>query len=123
VVSVKVYLVSIFSALILSVLLMVWMYKQWSLLAFINSASIIALIFLMVGGILFVVEGGFFSGIAYSFKRFYKKTTKTGKILDEIEKGEEDKYEPKTHSFSLTYPLILVGTVLFVVALALSYTI
>lgn len=112
-----------FSALILSVLLMVWMYRQWSLIAFINSASIIALIFLMVGGMLFVVQGGFFSGIAYSFKRFYKKTTKTGEILDEIEGDEEDRYEPKTHSFSLTYPLILVGAVLFVLTLALSYTI
>lgn len=104
---------------LLTLLFMLTMFRDWTLLALVNAVSMASLLLVIVGAILFVVGGGFFYGIAYSFRRFFKKTSKSWQMLDEIEKDEE--FRPTTHSFSMTVPFLVVGGVLFLVTLGVSF--
>lgn len=104
---------------ILTLLLMLTMFPGWTWLALINAVSMASLLLVLAGGGLFIVGGGFFSGISYSFRRFFKKTSESWKALDEIE--EDDDFRPTTYSFSMTVPFLVVGMVLFGLTLGISF--
>lgn len=91
-------------------------FDSWTILAFVNAAAVTSLIFIIMGALLFVSGQGFFSGIAYSFRRFFKKTSKTWQMLDE----PDEEYSVRKHSFSLTIPFLAVGIGLFLVTFFIS---
>ncbi|WP_342590342.1 DUF3899 domain-containing protein [Cytobacillus eiseniae] len=82
-----------------------------------NSLFFIALLLLMIGGILVVLKGGLFDGILYSFKQFYKRTSK----LEEYVTEQTERIHDPTHKTGLkdlyVYPLIISGAMLFIFTL------
>ncbi|HLR01263.1 MAG TPA: DUF3899 domain-containing protein [Virgibacillus sp.] len=113
----KNYFIATLITILSTILFMTLKYDAWTILAFINSATITSLILIIIGATLFVSGQGFFSGIAYSFRRFFKKTSKKWEMLDE----PDEEYVVKKHSFSLTLPFLLLGGSLFLLALILSF--
>ncbi|MBP2242504.1 hypothetical protein J2Z40_003078 [Cytobacillus eiseniae] len=71
----------------------------------------------MIGGILVVLKGGLFDGILYSFKQFYKRTSK----LEEYVTEQTERIHDPTHKTGLkdlyVYPLIISGAMLFIFTL------
>lgn len=115
----KMYGITLIISVALTLLFMLTMFRDWTLLALVNAVSMVSLLLIISGAALLVVGGGFFYGMAYSFRRFFKKTSKSWQLLDDIEKDEE--FRPTTHSFSLTIPFLVVGAVLFIVTLGVSF--
>src|SRR5699024_4654590 len=113
----KNYFIATLITILSTILFMTLKYDAWTILAFINSATITSLILIIIGATLFVSGQGFFSGIAYSFRRFFKKTSKKWEMLDE----PDEEYVVKKHSFSLTLPFLLLGGSLFLLALIRSF--
>lgn len=111
------YGITIFIATCSTLVFMVLKFNSWNALAFINAATFTSLILIVIGAFLFVTGRGFFSGIAYSFKRFFKKTSKSWKSFGE----PEEKYTVNIRSFSLTAPFLLIGIGLFVLITILSF--
>lgn len=123
---VRIYLITIAVALVVTGIFMAGVYKSFTLLSFINAAGVAGILFIVAGCVLLVVGGGFFNGIAYSFKRFFDKATRTGEMIASLTEEEpEDKNEPlyrtENESYTMTYPLMVVGVLLFIVSLILSY--
>lgn len=113
----KSYGITLFITIFTTLLLMVLKFNSWTALSFINASTFTSLILIVIGAFLFVTGKGFFSGIAYSFKRFFKKTSKSW-----ISFGEpEETYTVNTHSFSLTGPFLIIGISLFVLITILSF--
>lgn len=98
---------------------MIIKFNTWTILAFINAATITSLLLLIVGASLYISGEGFFSGIAHSFRRFYKRTSKKWELLDE----PDEEYAVNKRSFSLTGPFLIIGGGLFFLILFLSYAI
>lgn len=90
------------------------------MLAFINAVGVIGLIYLGVGIIILIYQGGFFRGISYGFKRFF--------IVISDKYGDlrpEDSGKPPEPLSNIRHPsiipLILIGLLLFALSLLLSY--
>src|SRR5699024_5917776 len=113
----KLYGLTILLTILLTVLLMVYMYREWTLLDFVDAASIASLVLAIIGGSLYVSGGGFFTGVAYSFRRFFKKTSPVWQLLEE---GDDHDYYPKTRSFPIKNPLLVTASLQFVVTLGIS---
>lgn len=117
----KPYLITSAASLLLTAIFMTFVYRQFSLLSFVNSGAVAALIFFVLGCLIYVVGGGFYYYFAYSFKRFYKRTSRRGQLLAKVEEDKEEDFpRPKTFKSVFTYPLLVVGVILFLVTLALS---
>lgn len=74
----------------------------------------------MSGGSLFVLKGGMFDGIIYSFSRFYKKTSKLEEYVSQQTEGLRNPIIKKNSKRSFTYPLLLSGSVLFLYTIIAS---
>ena len=87
---------------------------------FINQLFFISILLLMAGGTLFVLKGGMFDGMIYSFRRFYRRTSKLeGYVSDET--GEIDS-TPKNSMKGLSInPIIISGAALFIFSLIAAY--
>lgn len=107
------YGVTFIITILLTLMYMTVKSSAWTMLALIDAATITSLILIIVGAVLFVAGQGFFSGIAYSFRRFFKKTKKTWEMLEE----NDEEYTVKEHSFSFTTPFLVIGVGLFIAAL------
>ncbi|WP_241654946.1 DUF3899 domain-containing protein [Sporolactobacillus shoreae] len=93
---------------------------QLSLFGFADSIGLISLIFMTAGLILFIIQGGFFDGIAYSFRRFARAVRK--KQLGDVD-AEAPMAEFKIRDgsrWSITWPLLFVSLALFGLSLLLS---
>src|SRR5699024_12251838 len=101
----KLYGLTILLTILLTVLLMVYMYREWTLLAFVDASSIAPFILIIIGGSLYVIGGGFFPGVAYSFRRFFKKTSKVCQMLDE---GHDTDYYQKTRCFPINNTCVVL---------------
>jgi len=77
-----------------------------SLLTMINYTFLLSLACTIIGGSLFVVQGGFFNGVGYSFKRFFARVSKNGAYAYELD-GNLAFIQAPTYSF--TYPLLVAG--------------
>src|SRR5699024_5800018 len=113
----KLYGLTILLTILLTVLLMVYMYREWTLLAFVDASSIASLILIIIGGSLYVIVVGLFTGVAYSSRRFFKITSKVWQMLEE---GDNDDYYPKSRSYPINNPLLVIGSLQFVVTLGIS---
>ncbi|MCA0172309.1 DUF3899 domain-containing protein [Bacillus sp. RAR_GA_16] len=79
----------------------------------------IALGMLLIGAALHVVQTGFFDGIVYSFKRYFRSTAKRQMI-------EEDHSEIKyklDYDNPITYPLLIAGGFCTIVTIIISIAI
>lgn len=70
----------IFSFLIVFILFRTWTFLYWT-----NALFYIGLVYLLVGCILVVRSGSFFSAFMYSFKHFFHVISKKEQIIQEIE--------------------------------------
>ncbi|WP_273834634.1 DUF3899 domain-containing protein [Guptibacillus sedimenti] len=76
----------------------------------------IALGMLLIGAALHVVQTGFFDGIVYSFKRYFRNTAKRQMI-------EEDHSEINyqlDYDNPITYPLLLAGAFCTIITIIIS---
>ncbi|BCB03035.1 DUF3899 domain-containing protein [Bacillus sp. KH172YL63] len=94
------------------------------LLSFIDSLFIVGITYVATGGLLFIFQKGFFNGIIYSLKRF-RNSTKQGKFISQFDDLDETKeaYEEYgvQRSYSITKSILMVGSVAFILSIALSY--
>nr|WP_239529260.1 DUF3899 domain-containing protein [Sporolactobacillus spathodeae] len=89
------------------------MWPRYSLLTFANASFIIGLFALIIGLIIFVIQGGFFDFIYYSFKKVRHSFKKDSDLVG--------RFEPRDGSRAvITYPLIFSGIALFILSLILS---
>lgn len=58
----------------------------YDLFHYINSLFYIAYFYLFVGILLWVIRGGFFDAITYSFRRFYNRVSKQKDYMDDWQK-------------------------------------
>ncbi len=108
----------------LSLLLTYFLYKTFTLLALVNATFLVSLFYLIFGSALFLVQTGFFNGITYSFKRFFRRTRKSDEMIYEANpQAEEESYLPKEHYFPIAYPILASGGIFFVITLLIALTI
>ncbi|GAA0606042.1 hypothetical protein GCM10009001_24130 [Virgibacillus siamensis] len=108
---------------ILSLILTYLIYKTFTLLAIVNATFLVSLLYLIIGSALFLVQSGFFNGITYSFKRFFRRTRKIDEMIYEVNpEAEEESYLPKEHHFPIAYPILASGSIFFVVTLLIALT-
>ncbi|MDD9147284.1 DUF3899 domain-containing protein [Sporolactobacillus sp. CQH2019] len=117
-------LISYFS--VLSAELLLALFAQYfsphafSLISLLNSLSIVCLLFLSAGLIIFIIQGGFFDGIIYSFKRF-SRTVRKNRLGDADAEAPLAEYRKRSGRRSpFTWPLIWVSLSLFCLSLAVS---
>lgn len=103
--------------------------KGW--LGIINSAFLVSLAYFVIGGFMFVYYGGFFRGIAFSFRNFFRSkgdiyAQELSKSQDEIlniQKREdpeiparhENKQPPRTWAF------LINAAIYFIFSMTLAY--
>lgn len=90
-------------------------------IGFINFLFYISLVLLMAGGALLVLRGGMFEGILYSFRRFYRGTSKLENYIAE-QAGDMKQDVPIKHRFRefSMGPMIFSGAALFFFTLIAS---
>lgn len=86
-------------------------------LSILNNLFIIASILLIIGGGFFVLQGGFFNGITYSFKRFFSRITRLGEYATAI---DGDVKYTSVFSSDYTYPILIAGGIQFILVLLIS---
>jgi hypothetical protein len=118
----KVFL-AVFTIYLISAVLS-FFYDYGFSLGIINISFLIGMGLLVVGGLMKVVESGFFNGIQYAFKRF-RKSTKEGNYIAKFDDMDETKeaHEEynKNNQFALTLPFLLSGSITVSVDLIVSY--
>lgn len=108
---------------ILSLVFTFILYNTFTLLAIVNATFLVSLLYLVFGAALFLVQSGFFNGITYSFKRFFRRTKKIDEMIYESNPQlEEESYLPKEHYFPIAYPILTSGGILFVITLVIAFT-
>ncbi|MGM0844310.1 MAG: DUF3899 domain-containing protein [Bacillota bacterium] len=94
------------------------------LLEIINISFLIGMGLLVIGGMMKVVESGFFNGIQYSFKRF-RKSTKEGSYISQFDDMDDtnEAHEEfnKKDTYALTVPFLLSGSIAVGADLIVSY--
>lgn len=95
-----------------------FIHGSFSLLAFINTLFLLSLVLLIVGGFLFVYEGGFFNGFINSYRRLYR-LSKLGKYLSQFELEQMEPFAPK--KVAITFPFLAIGLILFLFTLSVAY--
>ncbi|XXM73887.1 DUF3899 domain-containing protein [Lysinibacillus sphaericus] len=94
------------------------------LLSLINSMFITGMIHSIFGAFLYIFQKGFFNGIVYSLKRF-RRSTAQGKYVsqfDDLDDTREAHEElSMIRSYRVTRSLLVIGGILLIVSLALSY--
>ncbi|WP_421384190.1 DUF3899 domain-containing protein [Bacillus salacetis] len=119
----KKVVLAVFTIYIISaVLSFFYDYGFW--LGIINISFLIGMGLLTAGGLMKVVESGFFNGIQYAFKRF-RKSTKEGSYISKFDDMDETKeaheeYNRK-NNFALTIPFLLSGSIAVIADLIVSY--
>jgi hypothetical protein len=88
-------------------------------LSWINTLFNCSLFLTVIGGVMIVIQGGFFNGIVRSFRLFFRKTNRIEQILEEIE-GEKGNFIPYHITFGLTFPFLISGTILLLFSILLS---
>ncbi|WP_064092255.1 DUF3899 domain-containing protein [Rossellomorea aquimaris] len=98
--------------------------RKTILLSIIDSLFIVGISYVIIGALLYIFERGFFNGIVYALKRF-RSSTKQGKFLsqfDDLDKTNDPHEEyGAERRFTITKPFLLLGSMAFVLSIALSY--
>lgn len=76
-----------------------------------NNLFLTSLLLLMIGGILFLLEGGFFNIIIYGFKKFYHNFSTVGRYVAEETDQTDD---VASFEFASTNSFLIIGGCLFI---------
>lgn len=91
------------------------LYREFSLLAFINISFVLASIFIFFYLLLFVTKAGFFDAITYSFRKFTKHHSKTENFT--VDDLEEMKLPSDIFTQKNTTPILFSGLCLLLIML------
>jgi hypothetical protein len=114
------YYIVLAGELILTLLSMLIRNRSFSYFALADALGLIGLLSLMIGLILFIIQGGFFDGILYSFRRFARSWRQ--KQLGEAD-PETPMAEYKIHDgrhWPVTWPILTVSLIMILISLFLS---
>jgi len=89
-------------------------------ISFINILFFISILLLMLGGTLFVLKGGMFDGIFYSFRRLYRRTSRLENYVSE-QTGELQNAPKDSLKGLPVNPIIISGAALFFFSLIAAY--
>lgn len=76
-----------FASILISLLAPLVLYQVWSFTHWVNALFILGLVMLLVGCVLILVAGQFFTAFLHSWNRFF--TTNKEKVIQEIEGTEK----------------------------------
>lgn len=121
--------------MVISIVFLFFGQNKLTLLRFINNASMVGLAYIVIGGFMYVYYGGFFRGIAYSFRNFFM--SRGEQYAQEISKNMDEHDRPtqkKKLSFSkrlnyddgkkhppINWAFIINACIFFLGSLALAY--
>ncbi|MDN3954203.1 DUF3899 domain-containing protein [Sporolactobacillus laevolacticus] len=95
--------------------------KPFKIRSLIDGLSTISLLFLCLGLIIFVLQGGFFDGMIYSFKRFARSIRNRQLGEDEAETPLKEYKHRDGKRSPIIWPLIFDSLFLFIVSLVISF--
>lgn len=93
------------------------------LLNFVNMMFYIALLFIIIGGFVFLFQRGFFNITIYAFKKLGRSNKKIESLIEEEEKRDPKELLYRTYSFAWTYPIVITGIILGTLSTIISYTV
>ncbi|SFC29953.1 protein of unknown function [Bacillus sp. 491mf] len=93
------------------------------LLNFVNMMFYIALLFIIIGGFVFLFQRGFFNVTIYAFKKLGRSNKKFESLIEEEEKRDPKELLYRTYSFVWTYPIVITGIILGTLSTIISYTV
>lgn len=115
------YLVIIIAELLLTLLAQFFSARPFSLITMINVLSTVSLVFLTIGLVIFIIQGGFFDSMVYSFKRFSRAVRKN-RLGEADAEAPLAEYQRRDGQRSiLTWALIFVSLFFFLLSLVLSF--
>jgi len=79
-----------------------------------------SLILTIIGSIMLIIQGGFFSAIIKSFKIFFHKTNRVERVIEGIE-GKRDNISSYKLTFKLTFPFLFSGGSLLLFSILISW--
>ncbi|WP_408010706.1 DUF3899 domain-containing protein [Pseudalkalibacillus sp. A8] len=95
-------------------------YENFTVVTFINSTFLVSMLYIMIGGLMFVTRGGFFDAFTHSFRRFMKKGTKMGEMMDDVENMQ---LPSEAFEYSYSEPLLITGLIGFLSTVLISFNI
>lgn len=95
-------------------------YETVTFLTVLNSVFIVSMVYIMIGALMFVTRGGFFDAFTLSVRRFMKKGTRYGAIMDDVENID---LPSEVFEYTYTEPLLLTGIVGFLTTVLISFNI
>ncbi|MCM3239271.1 DUF3899 domain-containing protein [Heyndrickxia oleronia] len=81
----KKYLLFNSFSFVLSLIIVLSSYQSWDFLGWINILFYIGIVILLIGCVLIIIRGNFFSAFIYSCKRFFLSINKKEQIIQETE--------------------------------------
>jgi len=117
-------IIALIGSIFLIIFFQGYLYNKITVVTFINALFLSGLTLIILGGAMFVYQGGFFKGIIYSFKRFFKSFSLKNKWIVENEFDDKDDDEILTREYkisSATLSVLLVGILLFVISVLLAF--
>ncbi|WP_445678317.1 DUF3899 domain-containing protein [Psychrobacillus sp. FSL H8-0510] len=106
--------------LLISVIYSYLEHNSFNQLLWIDTLFNFSLILTVIGSIMLVIQGGFFSAIIKSFKMFFQKTNRVERVIEEIE-GKKENLSPYKLTFKLTFPFLFSGILLLLFSILFSW--
>ncbi|TCP29975.1 uncharacterized protein DUF3899 [Scopulibacillus darangshiensis] len=106
-------------AFILSFPAVLVFYHSWQLVSWVNIIFYIGLIYLVVGSILLILSGHFFTAFIYSCKRFFRIASRKEQVIQEVE-GRRIRTLPVRTSYPPSKPWIYAGLSFCMVSIVFS---
>ncbi|MGV3465576.1 MAG: DUF3899 domain-containing protein [Heyndrickxia sp.] len=104
---------------------------KFTMIRFINNASMVGLAYIVIGGFMFVYYGGFFRGIAFGFRNFFKgkgeleakeltdsidahdrPTQKKAPLIEQLKSNKGGKRPPLNWAFIINALIFFLGSLL-----------
>ncbi|MEH7461126.1 DUF3899 domain-containing protein [Bacillus thuringiensis] len=83
----------------------------------------IALLFIIIGGFVFLFQRGFFNVTIYAFKKLGRSNKKIESLIEGEEERDPKEILYRTYSFTWTYPILMTGIILGTLSTIIGYTI
>ncbi|MEI4831448.1 DUF3899 domain-containing protein [Bacillus sp. FJAT-53711] len=83
----------------------------------------IALLFIIIGGFLFLFQRGFFNVTMYAFKKLGRSNKKIESLVEDEEKRDPKEILYRTYSFAWTYPIVITAIILGALSTILTFTV
>ncbi len=104
--------------LVISTLFSYIIYKSFTLLSLINSLFTVGINIFLLSVLFHITKNGFFDGITYSFRNFYKSFSKKGQLIsDDI----DHMALPSEYSYSFIKPMFYSSLMTLSIMLCLLY--